>query len=34
LIPDDVVERPDTAPGASDPQLDKAVAVLRAKIAP
>jgi carboxyl-terminal processing protease len=34
LIPDDVVERPDTAPGATDPQLDKAVAVLRAKIAP
>ncbi len=34
LTPDDVVERPDTAPGASDPQLDKAEEVLRAKIAP
>lgn len=34
LLPDDVVERPDTAPGASDPQLDKAVELLHAKIAP
>ncbi len=34
LMPDDVVERPDTGPGSSDPQLDKAVEVLRAKIAP
>ncbi len=34
LAPDDVVERPDNAPGASDPQLDKAVEVLRAKITP
>lgn len=34
LTPDDVVERPDTAPTAADPQLGKAVEVLRAKIAP
>lgn len=34
LTPDDVVERPDTAPTAADPQLDKAVEALRAKIAP
>ena len=34
LIPDDVVERPDSAPTAADPQLDKAVEVLRSKIAP
>ncbi|MHB8645455.1 MAG: S41 family peptidase [Thermomicrobiales bacterium] len=34
LTPDAVVERPDSAPGASDPQLDKAVEVLRGKIAP
>ena len=34
LVPDDVVERPDTSPGAGDPQLDKAVEVLNAKITP
>ncbi len=34
LTPDDVVEQPATAPSASDPQLDKAVEVLRAKITP
>ncbi len=34
LAPDDVVERPDTAPSTSDPQLDKAVKALRAKISP
>lgn len=34
LTPDIVVERPTTTPGASDPQLDRAVEVLRAKIAP
>lgn len=34
LTPDVVVERPDSAPGAKDPQLDKAVDVLNGKIAP
>jgi len=34
LTPDNVVERPDTSPTAADPQLDKAVEVLRAKITP
>lgn len=32
LTPDFVVERPDSAPGVPDPQLDKAVEVLRGKL--
>ncbi len=31
LTPDVVVDRPDTTPGASDPQVDKAVEILRGK---
>jgi carboxyl-terminal processing protease len=34
LTPDVVVDKPDTAPAAQDPQLDKAVQVLDGKIAP
>lgn len=34
LIPDVVVERPDASPGTSDPQLDKAIEILNAKITP
>jgi carboxyl-terminal processing protease len=34
LMPDIVVDQPDTTPAAQDPQLDKAVQVLDGKIAP
>jgi carboxyl-terminal processing protease len=34
LMPDVVVDKPDTTPAAQDPQLDKAVEVLSGKIAP
>ncbi|MDQ6602151.1 MAG: S41 family peptidase, partial [Chloroflexota bacterium] len=34
LTPDFVVERPDSAPNASDPQLDKALDILHNKTAP